>query len=86
MTDSTLTTRRRSPFRIKVEPRLDEPSAWYPAAVSFGAIVIALILGGIVIAVAGGRDKLAAVRGALAGGFMNVLVTDESLAALLVAR
>jgi DNA-binding transcriptional regulator LsrR (DeoR family) len=37
-----------------------------------------------VIAVAGGKDKLAAVRGALAGGFMNVLVTDESLAALLV--
>jgi DNA-binding transcriptional regulator LsrR (DeoR family) len=37
-----------------------------------------------IIAVAGGKDKLAAVRGALAGGFMNVLVTDETLAALLV--
>ncbi len=55
MTDSTVTTRRRSSFRIKVEPRLDEPSSWYPAAVSFGAIVIALILGGIVIAIAGGN-------------------------------
>jgi len=55
MTDSTVTARRRSSFRIKVEPRLDEPSAWLPAAVSFGAIVIALILGGIVIAIAGGN-------------------------------
>jgi DNA-binding transcriptional regulator LsrR (DeoR family) len=37
-----------------------------------------------VIAVAGGKDKRDAVRGALAGGFMNVLITDADLAALLV--
>lgn len=55
MTESTLSSKRRSPLRIKVEPRLDEPPAWYPAAVSFGAIVVALILGGILIAVAGGN-------------------------------
>jgi len=54
MTESTL-TKRRSPLRIKIEPRLDEPPAWYPAAVSLGAIIVALILGGIVIAVAGGN-------------------------------
>jgi DNA-binding transcriptional regulator LsrR (DeoR family) len=39
-----------------------------------------------VIAVAGGKDKQAAVHGALAGGFMNVLITDEDLAARLVAH
>ncbi|MBI4270012.1 MAG: MarR family transcriptional regulator [Candidatus Rokubacteria bacterium] len=40
-----------------------------------------------VIAIAGGRQKLDAVRGALAGRFMNVLVTDEDVAtALLRAR
>ena len=41
-------------FRIRVEPRLSEPPAWYPAAVSLGAILIALLLGGILIAQAGG--------------------------------
>jgi DNA-binding transcriptional regulator LsrR (DeoR family) len=36
-----------------------------------------------VVAVAGGRAKVAAVRGALRGRFMNVLVTDEDCAARL---
>jgi len=57
MTESTL-TKRRAPWRIRLEPRLDEPPAWYPAAVSMGAILVALILGGIVIAVAGGNPFL----------------------------
>lgn len=38
-----------------------------------------------VVAVAGGRAKLAAVRGALLGRFMNVLVTDEDCARALTA-
>src|SRR5215211_323935 len=54
MTESTVAKRRAS-FRIKIEPRLDEPPGWYPAAVSLGATLVALILGGIVIAVAGGN-------------------------------
>ena len=37
-----------------------------------------------VIAVAGGRSKVAAVRGAVAGRFMNVLVTDEDVATALI--
>ncbi|MBI2155564.1 MAG: helix-turn-helix domain-containing protein [Candidatus Rokubacteria bacterium] len=37
-----------------------------------------------VVAVAGGRAKLDAVRGALAGRFMNVLVTDDDVAAALL--
>ena len=44
----------RFPFRLQLEPRLSEPPVWYPLAVSLGAIIIALILGGILIAVAGG--------------------------------
>ena len=36
---------RTGSFRIKLEPRLQEPPRWYPLAVSFGAIVIALIPG-----------------------------------------
>ena len=57
MTEATL-TKRRAPWRIKIEPRLDQPPAWYPAAVSIVAIIIALILGGIVIASVGGNPLL----------------------------
>jgi deoxyribonucleoside regulator len=39
-----------------------------------------------VIAIAGGKSKTAAVRGALRGRFMNVLVTDEDVAAALLGR
>ena len=44
----------RFPYRISLEPRLDLPPRWFPAAVSIGAIIVALIIGGIVIAFAGG--------------------------------
>jgi len=57
MAESTLTKRSAS-YRIKIEPRLNEPPAWYPALISLGAIVVALILGGIVIAIAGGNPFL----------------------------
>jgi DNA-binding transcriptional regulator LsrR (DeoR family) len=39
-----------------------------------------------VIAVAGGRSKVDAVRGALRGRFMNVLVTDEDVAQGVLKR
>ena len=57
MAESTLAKRRTS-FRFKIEPRLNEAPAWYPALISLGAIVVALILGGIVIAIAGGNPLL----------------------------
>ena len=39
-----------------------------------------------VIAVAGGKTKVDALRGALTGRFMNVLVTDEDAAIALLRR
>jgi general nucleoside transport system permease protein len=51
----TALSKQRASWRIKLEPRLDEPPVWYPVAVSVVAIIIALILGGIVIAFAGGN-------------------------------
>jgi simple sugar transport system permease protein len=54
MTETALTKKRTS-YRLKIEPRLDEPPAWYPPAVSIGAIIVALILGGILISIAGGN-------------------------------
>jgi simple sugar transport system permease protein len=54
MAESTLTKKRTS-FRIKLEPRLDVPPAWYPPLVSLTAILLSLILGGIVITMVGGN-------------------------------
>ncbi|HLE90382.1 MAG TPA: ABC transporter permease [Anaerolineales bacterium] len=77
MAESTLTKRRLS-WRIKLEPRLDEPSAWYPAAVSLGAIVVALILGGIIISIVGGNPFLSYVHIARAS-FGDVGVLSDTI-------
>ena len=57
MTESVVKGRRAS-LRIKLEPRLEEPAGWFPAAVSLGAIFVALILGGVIIAFVGGNPLL----------------------------
>lgn len=54
MAETASIQKKRMGFRIRLEPRLEEPAAWYPIAVSVGAIILALILGGIVIELAGG--------------------------------
>jgi simple sugar transport system permease protein len=55
MSEKSISLRRKLfPYRIHLEPRLAEPPRWYPAAVSLGAIIVALIIGGILIALAGG--------------------------------
>ena len=58
MSDNTYSppSKRRKglPFRIQIEPRLTEPPRWYPYAVSLGAVIVALTIGGIVLALAGG--------------------------------
>ena len=65
-------------FRIKLEPRLAEPPRWYPLAISLGAILIALILGGIVIAFAGG-DPLASYAHIARASFGNLGVISDTL-------
>src|SRR3989337_1035614 len=77
MAESTLTKRRPS-WRIKLEPRLDEPSGWYPSAVSLGAIVVALILGGIIISIVGGNPFLSYVHIARAS-FGDVGVLSDTI-------
>ena len=49
------------PFSIRIEPHLKEPPAWYPPLVSLGAVVVALVIGGGVIALAGG-DPIGSYR------------------------
>lgn len=46
--------RKRLPFSLRIEPRLVEPPRWFPGLVSFGAILFALMIGGVIIALAGG--------------------------------
>jgi ABC-type uncharacterized transport system permease subunit len=43
------------PFQVKIEPRIEEVPRWLPPLISLGAIVVALILGGIVLALVGGN-------------------------------
>ena len=42
------------PYAIRVERRLTTPK-WLPVATSIGALVVAFIIGGVVIQVAGGQ-------------------------------
>lgn len=51
---NSVSPKKGFPYRLLVEQRLTEVPRWFPAAVSFGAIVVALLLGAIVIAFAGG--------------------------------
>lgn len=47
--------RWRLPYTVRFEPRLKEPPRWFPVIVSLGAILFALVIGGVIIAVAGGN-------------------------------
>jgi ABC-type uncharacterized transport system permease subunit len=54
MAEARVQRGRIRPFKIQLEPRLDEPPAWYPVAISLAAVAVALLVGGIVIRAAGG--------------------------------
>ncbi len=59
---NTQSRSRRFPIRIRFEPRLEEPPRWFPPLVSIGAVVLGLVLGGIVIFMAGGNPFLSYVH------------------------
>jgi len=42
------------PWRVRAEPRISDVPHWLPPLVSLGALLLALVLGGIVLAVVGG--------------------------------
>ena len=42
------------PFRLKIEPRLNNPPGWFSSLLSFLAVIIALLVGAGIIALAGG--------------------------------
>lgn len=58
MTESTSISpapRKKFPFAIQVEPRLEEAPKWLPVLVSLLAVVVALLIGALVLAL-GGSD------------------------------
>ncbi len=77
MTEAT-SKRQIIPFRVRVEPRLSEPPAWYPLLVSLGAILVALFLGGIVISLAGG-DPLRSYAHIAKASFGNLGVLSDTI-------
>ena len=76
MTETTL-SRRRFPFTIKLEPRMEQPS-WLSLAVSLGALLVALIIGGIILAIVGG-DPFRAYRFMAGAAFGNLGVFSDTL-------
>ena len=58
---TTAAPRFRLPYRLRVEPRL-EPPAWLSPAISFGAIVAALLIGAVVLKLVGGDPWAAYVH------------------------
>lgn len=69
--------RWRLPFRVKVEPRLDVPG-WLAPIVSLGAIVAALIIGGVVLKLEGG-DPIAAYLHIGKAAFGDIGVFNDTL-------
>jgi simple sugar transport system permease protein len=65
-------------FRIRLEPRLNEPPRWFPALVSLGAILLALVLGGIVISVVGG-DPFASYAHIAKASFGEIGVLSDTI-------
>ncbi|MBN1640661.1 MAG: ABC transporter permease [Anaerolineae bacterium] len=47
--------RLRIPYRIEMVPRLSEVPRWMPLLTSLGAVVVALVIGGIILAAVGGN-------------------------------
>ncbi len=77
MTETT-TPHKKFPYRLQVEPRLDTPPGWFPAAISLGAVVMALVLGGIIIAMIGG-DPFAIYAHIAKSSFGDIGVLSDTL-------
>lgn len=72
------TSRQRFPLRVRIEPRLDVPPRWFPFAVSLGAILVALLIGGVVITFAGG-DPIRSYAAIGRAAFGNLGVFSDTI-------
>ncbi len=74
----TTTRAKRFPYRLQIEPRLSQPPGWFPLAVTLGALVVALIIGGILIAAAGG-DPIRSYVHIAEASFGNIGVLSDTI-------
>ena len=70
--------RKLIPYRVKVEPRIEELPKWYPFAISMGAVVVALLIGAIVLAIGGGNPWRAYAHIAIAS-FGSIGVFSDTM-------
>ncbi|TFH38183.1 MAG: ABC transporter permease [Anaerolineales bacterium] len=78
MPDLTPALRRiRLPFKLRVEPRMQQPG-WLAALISLGAVALALVLGGIVLLLVGG-SPLRAYAFMLKAAFGDIGVFSDTL-------
>lgn len=68
----------RLPYRVMLEPRLKPPSRFFSLMLSFGSVVVALLIGAIVLAIAGG-DPWATYAHIVKASFGSVGVLSDTL-------
>jgi simple sugar transport system permease protein len=79
MSESTpVTSRRKFPYKFEFEPRLETPPGWLSPLLSLAAVVMALILGGIIIALVGGHP-LATYTHIAKASFGSIGVLSDTL-------
>jgi len=78
ISEQDLSQRRWSfPFRVKFETRLEQPR-WFSGAISLGAVILALILGGVVLKFVGG-DPIRAYSFMVKASFGSLGVLSDTL-------
>jgi len=70
--------KKRFPFQIRLEPRIEQPSKLTAPLISLGAIVVSLIIGGVIILYAGGNPWLSYAHIAEAS-FGNIGVLSDTI-------
>ena len=69
--------RSLSPFELRLERRLDVPR-WLPLVATIGAVAVALVIGGLIIALVGG-DPVRAYVHIADGAFGDIGVMSDTL-------
>ncbi len=68
----------RFPYQVKIEPRLNDPSRWFSIGLSIGSVVVALLLGAVIIALAG-ADPLRVYRHIANSSFGSLGVFSDTM-------